>query len=84
MKKNKKGPRARIHFRIPINEKQYINFSWPNLHEKPNKFGKSAIYSTTLQYFSFRLKLCVDLPVKTSENVVTALQFGVLERKFSI
>ena len=55
-----------------------------NLHEKPNKFGKSAIYSATLQYFSFRLKLCVDLPVKTSENVVTALQFGVLERKFYI
>ena len=30
MEKNKKGPRARIHFRIPINEKQFINFPWPN------------------------------------------------------
>ena len=27
--KNKKGPHARIHFRIPINKKQYINFFWP-------------------------------------------------------
>ena len=37
-KKNKKGPRARIHFQIPINEKQFINFSWPNICRSHSKW----------------------------------------------